>query len=242
MVDSAGSHATAPPAASSVFGARIGIAEQFATLLAQHGVVRGVIGPREVDRLWERHLLNSAVLEELIPEGASVIDVGSGAGLPGVPLAIARPDLDIVLLEPMARRVDWLTEVVARLGIPLTIDRGRAEERAIRDRLGGADVVTSRALAPLARLTGWCLPLARRGGSIVAMKGASARNEVDRDMAAMRSLGAIDVHVTSCGADVLSDPTTVVSMTRGNGGGTEKSTGRRARSKRAERSRNQCST
>ena len=206
-------------------------------LLAQHGIERGLIGPREVGRLWERHLLNSAVLEELIPEGASVVDVGSGAGLPGVPLAIARPDLDIVLLEPMARRVDWLSEVVARLDISLTVVRGRAEQSDIRDTVGGADVVTARALAPLARLSAWCLPLARRGGSVLAMKGASAHQEVDRDSVKMRSAGATDVRITSCGADVLPDSAIVVSMTRGDAGSAEKSSTRRAQSKKAGRGR-----
>ena len=238
MVDPVGYQVTAaPPAASSVFGSRLHVAEQFAALLVRHGTERGLIGPREVDKLWERHLLNSAVLEELIPVGASVIDVGSGAGLPGVPLAIARPDLDIVLLEPMARRVDWLTDVVAQLDLPLTVVRGRAEERAIRDQLGGADFVTARALAPLARLSSWCLPLARRGGSVLAMKGASAREETDRDRGAMQSVGAVDVQVVSCGASVLPESTTVVSITRGNAGAAEKSPARRARPERGRRSR-----
>lgn len=237
MVDSTTYHPTAPPAAESVFGSRLNIAQRFAGLLAQHGTERGLIGPREVERLWERHLLNSAVLEELIPAGASVIDVGSGAGLPGVPLAIARPDLDIVLLEPMARRVDWLTEVVDRLGIRLTVIRGRAEERAVLDRIGTADIVTARALAPLGRLSVWCLPLARPGGSVLAMKGASAQEEVDRDGAAIRSAGAIDVRVATCGTDVLEKATTVVSMTRGRTCSSGKASARHSRSKRARRSR-----
>lgn len=235
VVDSAEYQATTPPAAETVFGSRLGIAERFAGLLARHGTERGLIGPREVERLWERHLLNSAVLEELIPHGASVVDVGSGAGLPGVPLAIARPDLDIVLLEPMARRVGWLNEVEERLGIGLTVLRGRAEERAVLERLGGADIVTARALAPLARLSTWCLPLARPGGSVLAMKGASAQEEVDRDGGAIRSAGGIDVRVVTCGTNILAEATTVVSMTRA--AGARHAPGQRARSKRARRSR-----
>ncbi|MBW0011039.1 MAG: 16S rRNA (guanine(527)-N(7))-methyltransferase RsmG, partial [Pseudonocardiales bacterium] len=131
-------------AAQAVFGDRYPLAERYAALLAGSGVVRGLIGPREADRLWERHLLNSAVLGELVPEGARVLDVGSGAGLPGIPLALARPDLVIVLLEPMARRVVWLREVVAVLGLAVSVDRGRVEELRVRDECGVHDVVTAR--------------------------------------------------------------------------------------------------
>lgn len=144
-------------AAERVFGAHVDQAAGYVELLASHGVERGLIGPREVERLWERHVLNSAVIGEQMPEGARVVDVGSGAGLPGVPLAIARPDLDIVLLEPMARRVDWLAEVAEKLELPITIVRGRAEERPVREQLGGADIVTARAVAPWPGLrTGAC--------------------------------------------------------------------------------------
>lgn len=109
---------------------------------------RGLIGPREVDRLWDRHLLNSAVVGERIPKGATVVDVGSGAGLPGIPLAIARPDLELTLVEPMARRVEWLTEVIEELELDVRVTRGRAEERAVRAEIGTVDVVTARAVAP----------------------------------------------------------------------------------------------
>src|SRR5437868_13263360 len=169
-VDRSTAHPVAPPAATHLFGARLPLAVRFAELLARHGVERGLIGPREVDRLWDRHVLNSAVIGERIPEGARVVDVGSGAGFPGVPLAIARPDLSIVLLEPMARRVDWLAEVAEKLELPITIVRGRAEERPVREQLGGADIVTARAVAPLARLADWCLPLVRPDGFLVALK------------------------------------------------------------------------
>ncbi|MFK0243268.1 16S rRNA (guanine(527)-N(7))-methyltransferase RsmG [Amycolatopsis azurea] len=201
-------------AASEVFGDRVEQAAGYVELLERHGVERGLIGPREVDRLWERHVLNSAVIGERIPDGARVVDVGSGAGLPGVPLAISRPDLDIVLLEPMARRVDWLAEVAEKLELPITVVRGRAEERQVREELGGADVVTARAVAPLARLANWCLPLVRSQGTLVALKGASAGEEIERDRAAVRKAGGGEPEVFECGAKVLEVPTTVVVIHR----------------------------
>ena len=128
---------------------------QFEQRLATVGLEWGLIGPREVDRLWERHIMNSALVEEVIPEGATVIDVGSGAGLPGIPLAIVRPDLHMTLLEPLLRRSTFLEETVADLGIPVSVVRGRAEDKVVPP----ADVVTARAVAPLERLVGWCWPL-----------------------------------------------------------------------------------
>lgn len=204
----------APQGAAAVFGEHVDRAEAFVRLLARHGVERGLIGPREVDRLWERHVLNSAVIGECIPEGARVIDVGSGAGLPGIPLAISRPDLDIVLLEPMARRVDWLVEIVEALGLPVTIERGRAEEKAVRSRIGTADIVTARAVAPLARLATWCLPLVRQSGSLLALKGAGAADEIERDRAAVRKVGGGEPRLVRCGVGVLDTPTTVVVIER----------------------------
>ena len=200
--------------AKRVFGDRYEKAVAFADLLTEHGVERGLIGPREVDRLWERHLLNSAVIAELFPEGSRVVDVGSGAGLPGIPLAIARPDLDLTLLEPMARRVAWLTECVGALGLDVTVLRGRAEEGPVRDRLAGCDVVTARAVAPLDRLTRWCLPLLRPGGRLVALKGESAAEELERDAEAVRRAGGTRPRVTTCGGEVLELPTTVVLVER----------------------------
>ncbi|GAA4550560.1 16S rRNA (guanine(527)-N(7))-methyltransferase RsmG [Amycolatopsis samaneae] len=197
-----------------MFGDHVDQAATYVELLESHGVERGLIGPREVDRLWDRHVLNSAVIDEHVPQGARVVDVGSGAGFPGVPLAIARPDLDIVLLEPMARRTDWLAEVVEKLELPITVVRGRAEERAVLQELSGADVVTARAVAPLARLAAWCLPLARPEGSLVALKGASVAAEIERDRAAVRKLGGGDPVVATCGADVLDVPSTVVMIKR----------------------------
>lgn len=201
-------------AASEVFGDRVELAVGYVELLEVHGVERGLIGPREVDRLWERHVLNSAVIGEQIPEGARVVDVGSGAGLPGVPLAISRPDLDIVLLEPMARRVDWLAEVAEKLELPITVVRGRAEERQVREELGDADVVTARAVAPLARLASWCLPLVRSEGALVALKGASAAEEIERDRVAVRKAGGGEPEIFECGTKVLEIPSTVIVIHR----------------------------
>lgn len=200
--------------AKKVFGDHYDKAVAFTALLTEHGVERGLIGPREVDRLWERHILNSAVVAELLPEGARVVDVGSGAGLPGIPLAIARPDLDLTLLEPMARRVAWLTECVDALGLKVTVVRGRAEEGPVRERLSDSDVVTARAVAPLERLTRWCLPLLRPGGRLVALKGESAAEELERDAEAVRRAGGIRPRVTTCGGEVLELPTTVVLVER----------------------------
>lgn len=206
--------APAPDVARQVFGPQIAGAERFVAMLAEHGVTRGLIGPREVDRLWERHVLNSAVLAELLPSGASVVDVGSGAGLPGIPLALARPDLRLTLLEPMAKRVAWLEEVVAELGLAVSVVRGRAEEGPIRRALADHDVATARAVAPLARLAGWTLPLVRPGGRVLALKGESASDEVARDEAAVIAAGGEQPEVLRCGAAVLDIPVTVVAIRR----------------------------
>lgn len=197
-------------AAEVLFGTHLPLAERFVGMLTEHGVPRGLIGPREVDRLWDRHVLNSAVLSELVPTDSTVVDVGSGAGLPGIPLAIARPDLRVTLLEPMARRVAWLTEVVEELGIDVRIERGRAEEPDVRRRLGQANVVTARAVAPLAKLAGWCLPLVLPGGWLMALKGESASEELARDADLVRRAGGIEQSVVVCGAEILPVPTTIV--------------------------------
>jgi 16S rRNA (guanine527-N7)-methyltransferase len=204
----------APPAAELLFGARLPAAVQFAELLERHGVERGLIGPREVDRLWERHLLNSAVIAPLLPAGARVVDLGSGAGLPGIVLAIVTPGLDITLLEPMARRVEWLEYVTTTLGLDVTVVRGRAEEPAIKRRIGGADAVVARAVAPLAKLCEWSLPLLRDAGSLVAMKGLTAADEVARDRQAVLRAGGSEPRIVSCGTEMLSDPATVVIVDR----------------------------
>ena len=152
-------------------------AVRYAELLADAGVQRGLIGPREVPRLWERHLLNCAVLSEVVPEGVTVCDVGSGAGLPGIPLALVRPDLKITLLEPLLRRTNFLQEVVELLGLDhVTVVRGRAEE--VLGKLPPVHVVTARAVAPLDRLAGWGVPLLRPYGEMLALKGDTAEEEL----------------------------------------------------------------
>ncbi len=191
-----------------MFSHALPLAEAYAALLADDGVVRGLIGPREAPRLWERHLVNCALLGEAVPQGADVCDIGSGAGLPGLVLAIARPDLRLTLVEPLLRRTTFLTEVVERLGLAnVEVVRARAEE------LHGTrefSVVTSRAVAPLGRLLDWSMPLVRQGGTLVAMKGASAADEVTEAAAELRRHGAGRVEVLTLGAGLIDPPTTVV--------------------------------
>ncbi len=205
----------APAAAGTVFGPRLALAEAYALVLATEGVLRGLIGPREVPRLWERHLLNSAVVADLIPAGSKVVDVGSGAGLPGIALALARPDLAITLLEPMARRTAFLHETVDRLGLgEVEVVRGRAEDWAPRPLV---DVVVARAVAPLGRLAGWCLPLLVPGGSLLAIKGASAAVELEANAAAIHRAGGCHAQLHCCDAGVVDPPATVVVIGRATG-------------------------
>ena len=164
-----------PPAAAAAFGAAFPLAQRYVALLAGPGVERGLIGPREPARLWTRHLLNSVALAEFVPPDAEVVDVGSGAGLPGIPLALARPDLQVTLLEPMARRVSFLEEVVADLELTtVQVRRGRADDVAARS----VDVAVARAVAPLDRLVAMTLPMLRPGGRLVALKGQNAADEI----------------------------------------------------------------
>lgn len=184
------------------------LAERYAAWLADAGTVRGLIGPREVPRLWERHLVNCAVLGELMPEGARVCDIGSGAGLPGLVLAIARPDLRITLLEPLLRRTNFLSEVVEDLGLDhVTVVRGRAEEFPEHH---GFDIVTSRAVAPLDRLLGWSMPLVAPHGALVALKGSSAAEEVDEHRRVWQRMGCAQPEVLTLGAELAGGPTYAV--------------------------------
>jgi 16S rRNA (guanine527-N7)-methyltransferase len=206
-------------AAETYFGPRLDLAGRYAQSLATDAVVRGLMGPREADRMWERHILNCAAIAPSLPPHAHVIDVGSGAGLPGVVLAIARPDVRVTLVESLARRTVYLEDVVARLDLAGRVDvvRGRAEEIAenvsmFHVKLG--DVVTSRAVAPLDRLAGWCLPLTRIGGRIMAIKGLTATEEVANHSAAVTRLGGSAPIVRAYGADTLPEPTTVVEVVR----------------------------
>jgi 16S rRNA (guanine527-N7)-methyltransferase len=193
-----------------VFSRALPTAELFAELLTGEATVRGLIGPREVPRLWERHLLNCAVITDRMPEGSSVCDIGSGAGLPGLVVAIRRPDLSVTLLEPLLRRTTFLELAVSRMELDnVTVQRGRAEELH-----GDAvfDVVTSRAVAPMDRLARWSLPLVRSGGLFLAMKGSSAQEELDAAAKVVRSLGGVDAHVETVGEQWLSPPVTLVSV------------------------------
>lgn len=207
----------APEVAASVFGAGLPGAERYVARLASDGVTRGLIGPREVPRLWERHVLNSAAVAEAVPEGARVVDVGSGAGLPGIPLALARPDLRMTLVEPMARRIEFLEEVAGELGADWRVVRGRAEERSVVTAVGPVDVVTARAVAALPRLVGWCRGLLRPGAQLVALVGARALEELPALLPELEAAGMRDVHPRAVGAGLGEAATTVVMMTRGRG-------------------------
>lgn len=211
----AGAAATPPEAAAAVFGERLALAVAYHDSLATTGSERGFIGPREIPRLWERHLLNCAVIGEAMPQGATVVDVGSGAGLPGIPLAIARPDISITLVEPLLKRSVYLREVIEELGLDnVQVLRGRAEEKPVRAQAGGADIVTSRAVAPLGKLAGWCLPLVARGGRMVAMKGASVSEELQRDAKEIARAGGGKAQIKQVGVGVLAEPSTIISIPR----------------------------
>jgi 16S rRNA (guanine527-N7)-methyltransferase len=204
-----------PPAAASVFGDRLPLARRYAAHLATTGVEWGLLGPREVPRLWERHVLNCAVLSDLLPDGAAVVDIGSGAGLPGIALALRRPDLDVTLVEPLLRRVDWLSRVLDDLALEhVQVRRARAE-----DLHGDFEVpyVTARAVASLDRLCRWGLPLLRPGGELLAIKGRSADEEVARTASAVRTAGGVDAQVVRLAAGLLHDPVTVVRVKVGPG-------------------------
>jgi 16S rRNA (guanine527-N7)-methyltransferase len=197
----------APTAARQYFGDRLDAVQRYADLLAGPGMERGLLGPREVPRLWERHLLNCAVVEEAIPAEATVVDVGSGGGLPGVVLALLRPDVTMMLVEPLLRRASYLREVVAELGLGNTeVVRARAED------LHGkvlADRVTARAVAPVEMLARWCLPLLRPGGALVALKGESVAAELTAAAGRLEALGAVSWEVRLYGVGVVDPPTRV---------------------------------
>jgi 16S rRNA (guanine527-N7)-methyltransferase len=204
-----------PPAhAAELFGARFPLASAYAQLLATTGVQRGLIGPRETGRLWDRHLVNCALLADELPVGTTVVDVGSGAGLPGIVLAIRRPDLTVVLVEPMQRRVEFLLETVDALGLgeQVRVIRGRAEDAGVRRELGPVDWVVARAVAPLDRLMEWCLPLLAPGGWLLALKGSRAPEELAEAAAALRRLRVVRSEIRELGGAEGIDRTTVVAV------------------------------
>jgi len=195
-----------------VFSDALPLAVAYADLLATDGIVRGLIGPREVPRLWDRHLLNCAVVTDAVAEGSSVADIGSGAGLPGLVMAIRRPDLQITLIEPLLRRTTFLEEVVGALALKnVRVRRGRAEELHGVARF---DVVTSRAVAPMDRLARWSLPLVRSGGSFLAMKGSSAEAELATAGKVLSREGGRLVGVRELGGDYLEHPVRLVEIVK----------------------------
>jgi 16S rRNA (guanine527-N7)-methyltransferase len=192
----------------------LALAERFTAFLSDTGVSHGLIGPREVPRLWDRHVLNCAVIHPAIGAGQMVIDVGSGAGLPGIALAIARPDLDLHLVEPMLRRTTWLSRAVDELELTnVTVHRGRAEQFW---GVLSAPVVTARAVARLSELAGWCLPLLLPGGSMLALKGSRASEELEADRGLLRRLGAVDERIETFGRGVVDPETTVLRVVLGD--------------------------
>jgi 16S rRNA (guanine527-N7)-methyltransferase len=194
------------------FGERAPVALAFARHLGTSALVHGLLGPRELPRLWTRHIFNCAAIGPLVPPSARVADVGSGAGLPGLVLAIARPDLEVTLVEPLLRRVAWLDEVTKDLDLTnVAVVRARAEELPT----AWADVATARAVAPLAKLTAWCLPLVKPGGLMLAIKGRSAAEELRESSSLLPRLGAASWEVREVGGDLLEKPTTVVEVRRG---------------------------
>jgi len=200
-----------PVAAQAVFGDAAPAADRYAALLAGMGVDWGVIGPNEVPRIWERHLLNSAVVAELVPRGSSLVDLGSGAGLPGIVLAMLLPDSEVVLLEPMLRRANFLEECVAQLGLGnARVVRARAEQMAGKLTV---DVVTARAVAPLDRLAAMAAGLLKPGGIVLAVKGAKASAEVRDAKAALDRLGLQDAEVLVVGSGKVDPAATVVRLT-----------------------------
>ncbi len=199
-----------PDAVRELYLSELGTIESYVSVLATRGVEWGLMGPREVPRLWERHVLNSAAIAGLVPDGCTVVDVGSGAGLPGIPLAVLRPDLDIVLLEPLLRRAEFLNQTVDELGLGdrVRVVRGRAEEHK-----HSYDVVTCRAVAPLGRLLGWTTKLFIPHGQLLAMKGSSAANEVTAAAGELQK-AHMDAQVLTVRAHDDAEPTYVVRVRR----------------------------
>lgn len=202
-----------PPQAAAIFGPRLPLAEQFVELLGDSGIRHGLLGPRERPRLWERHVLNCAVVAALLPPAPGpqrLLDVGSGAGLPGLALAIARPDLEVHLVEPLTRRTAWLRDAVAALSLEsVTVHTARAES------LWGsleAPWVTARAVTGIVQLAQWTFPLLTGGGTLLALKGSRALTELTEHRRVLERLGAVRMEVTQAGAGLLTEPTTVLSL------------------------------
>lgn len=212
-----------------MFGTHLALAERFAAILADTGVSHGLIGPREVPILWDRHILNCAVAHEAFPEGVAVVDVGSGAGLPGLALAIVRPDLHLHLVEPMLRRTTWLSTTIDELGLSnCTVHRGRAEEF---NGVLTAPYATARAVARIDKLARWTFPLLADDGTLVALKGESAAQELAAEEKVLRRLGMTSARVVTFGAGLLPVPTTTLQLTVGARPAAKRGPARRARNR-----------
>ena len=210
------------------FGDSLAKAQRYVELLATDGVTRGLIGPRETARLWDRHLLNCALVAELVPDEGELVDIGSGAGLPGVVLAMLRPRLHVVLLEPLLRRSVFLEECVSALDLPnATVLRARAEEKAASKI--SADVATARAVAPLDRLVGWAAGLLRPGGELLAIKGQSAAAELEAAGPVLSALGVRSAEVLQAGHGRVVSATTIVRVVMGGHGREERAGAQRSR-------------
>lgn len=195
-----------PAVAKEIFGDRIDKARAYAAALARDSDTLGLLGPRELEILWSRHVLNSAVVAELIPDGVTVADVGSGAGLPGIPMAIAQPNAHFTLIEPMERRSDWLKEQVEALQLTnVEVLRARAEE------VGSVyDIVTARAVSNLSKLLRMTVDLIREGGQLLALKGSKAADEIAEAQKMSKKLKLAGFDLLTVGAEKLAEPTTVV--------------------------------
>lgn len=195
-----------PAAAELIFGDQIGKARLYFDALVRDGDLLGLLGPREMPKLWTRHILNSAVVAELVAPGQTVADVGSGAGLPGIPMALAQPQAQFTLIEPMERRSDWLKRVVQDLELAnVRVHRARAEEIA-----EVFDVVTARAVSALPNLLRMCVPMTKHGGEVIALKGSKAADEIQDAKKLQKKLGIASFEIVRLGGEFLTDPTLVV--------------------------------
>ena len=218
------------PSAEAIaeFGDSLDKAQRYVELLATDGVTRGLIGPRETARLWDRHLMNCALVAELVPDQGEVVDIGSGAGLPGIVLAMLRPRLHVVLLEPLLRRSVFLEECVSALDLPnATVVRARAEEKAAS--WISADIATARAVAPLDRLVGWAAGLLRPSGQLLAIKGQSAAAELEAAGPVLSGLGVRSAEVLQAGHGRVVSATTIVRVVMGGHGREERAGAQRSR-------------
>lgn len=199
-----------PESAKAIFGPQIDKARAFAQKLANDSDDLGLLGPRELDKLWSRHILNSAVVSETVKAGDLVADVGSGAGLPGIPMAIALPEANFVLIEPMERRSSWMLEVIEEMGLTnVEVRRARAEE-VLDLKL---DIVTARAVAALDKLLRLTVHLLKPGGSLIALKGSKAAEEIEVARKLQKKLGIASFEIQICGEKFLAEPTSVVKTT-----------------------------